>query len=76
MRHHHPCSPFVSPVDPFVSSGSPREGRRFGHSGIGEGAVDPPLAWPLRNSHPAVEIIDEGDPDGLSRWIVAIAEEL
>ena len=39
------------------------------------GAVDLPIAWPLRNSHSAVEIIHAGDLAALSRLVVAIAEE-
>ena len=58
------------PIDYGVTGGG-NDGSAF----VPGGAVDIPIAWPLRNSHTAVEIIDERDLDSLSRLIVAIAEE-
>lgn len=39
------------------------------------GAIDLPIAWPLRSSHSWVEIIDLNDLVALSRTAIAIAEE-
>ena len=50
-------------------------GGNDGSAFVPGGAVDIPIAWPLRNSHSAVEIIDERDLDALARLVVAIAEE-
>ncbi|MCZ6691733.1 MAG: M20/M25/M40 family metallo-hydrolase [Planctomycetota bacterium] len=50
-------------------------GGNDGSAFVPGGAVDLPIAWPLRNSHTAVEIIHAGDLMALSRLVVAIAEE-
>ena len=50
-------------------------GGNDGSAFVPGGAVDIPIAWPLRNSHSAVEVIDERDLDALGRLVVAIAEE-
>ncbi|MBI1851979.1 MAG: M20/M25/M40 family metallo-hydrolase [Planctomycetes bacterium] len=39
------------------------------------GAIDVPLAWPLRYSHSPAEVIDLRDVDALGRLVAALAED-
>jgi putative aminopeptidase len=39
------------------------------------GAIDVPLAWPLRYSHSPAEVIDLEDVDALGRLVAALAED-
>ncbi|MEP6691539.1 MAG: M20/M25/M40 family metallo-hydrolase [Gemmatimonadaceae bacterium] len=48
-------------------------GGNDGSTFVPHGAIDIPLAWPLRYSHSPAEVVDLADIDGLARLIAAIA---